>query len=497
MASLAKEISRKKQLGQVYTPTWIVQKILDDMGYAGKSMLGKSVLDPACGDGRFLIEVVKRIMENSPSGQLLSNLEAVHGWDIDKQAVALCIQNLDELVKPLHLSVRWKIEVEDALQKLPTGELFGTGEAQQFDFIVGNPPYIRIQHLAEDQRRFIQRHYRFCQSGSTDIYIAFYELAFHLISPEGIGGFITPNTFLFTETARTFRNHLKNARTLVQITNYGTLQLFENATTYSSIVIFDRQKKLGFTYQYALNQRELQSRNIHFEELPSDKNWALDLPHTPQKSGAPLGSIAKIHVGITTLCDRAYIFSASPLDETLAIAHTKLRGDVHIEKALLKEAVKGSTLKNSLDPIREYVLFPYKKINGKHQIIPESELASQFPLAYAYLVSVKEELDKRDNGRPNPVAWYAFGRSQGLDTSFGKKVIFSPMNNKPNFVLYENEDCTFYSGYCIKYKGDYVQLLPQLNSPEMERFIAASSRDFRNGWKAYNKKVVAEFRVNL
>ena len=50
MASLAKEISRKKQLGQVYTPIWIVHKILDDMRYVGKSMLGKSVLDPACGD---------------------------------------------------------------------------------------------------------------------------------------------------------------------------------------------------------------------------------------------------------------------------------------------------------------------------------------------------------------------------------------------------------------------------------------------------------------
>lgn len=88
-----------------------------------------------------------------------------------------------------------------------------------------------------------------------------------------------------------------------------------------------------------------------------------------------------------------------------------------------------------------------------------------------------------------------FGRSQGLDTSFGKKILFSPMNNKPNFVLVENEESTFYSGYCIKYQGDYAFLLEQLNSQRLAEFIAVSSRDFRGGWKAYNKKALEEFTI--
>ena len=92
-------------------------------------------------------------------------------------------------------------------------------------------------------------------------------------------------------------------------------------------------------------------------------------------------------------------------------------------------------------------------------------------------------------------AWYAFGRSQGLDTSFGKKILFSPINNRPNFILIENEECTFYSGYCIKYDGDYNFLLEQLNSQRLADFIAVSSRDFRGGWKAYNKKALEEFTI--
>jgi len=131
------------------------------------------------------------------------------------------------------------------------------------------------------------------------------------------------------------------------------------------------------------------------------------------------------------------------------------------------------------------------------KIIPEEVLAEKFPLAYQYLLSVKSELDRRDNGRPNPVAWYAFGRSQSLDACFGKKIIFAPMNRKPKFILCENEECLVYSGYFIKYDGDMQWLLHILNSPEMEKFVSVASRGFRDGWKAYNKKVLEDFIVTL
>ena len=71
------------------------------------------------------------------------------------------------------------------------------------------------------------------------------------------------------------------------------------------------------------------------------------------------------------------------------------------------------------------------------------------------------------------------------------------MNIQPNFVYYANEDCTFYSGYCIKYEGDIEKLLAQLNSERMDNFVAMSSRDFRGGWKAYNKKIIENFEVEV
>lgn len=495
MASLNKTYDRQKLLGQVYTPRFVVEKILNETGYDGPHILGKSILDPACGDGRFLEVAIERIIRYSPAEQLEKNLECVHGWDIDPQAVQGCLARLDALVRPLGVKPRWNIKVCDALRE---GR---HRKAKPFDFIVGNPPYIRIQHLREEDRRFIQQHYAFCRSGSTDIYIAFFELCYHLLADGGVCGLITPNSFLSSETARIMRNYFLEYGLLRKLTNYGSIQLFDNATTYSAITIFGRKRQDHFIFEQAKTARSFEQRKVSCEELKGKPFWQLSVRAAVHgmNEGVRLGDICHIHVGITTLCDKAYIFQVEPIEgePDYVIAHTYYRGRVKMEKAILKPIIKASKLKDPHEPVREFVLFPYEKINGKHQIIAEERLKRDYPLAYDYLLSVKEWLDKRDNGKPNPVAWYAFGRSQGLDTSFGKKILFSPMNKVPRFILVENEDTTFYSGYCIKYAGNYDFLLRELNSRRMADFIAVSSRDFRGGWKAYNKKVLQEFTLKL
>ena len=498
MGSLVKSYSQEKLFGQVYTPNFIVCKILDDVGYNLPKILGKTIIDPACGDGRFLVEIVKRIIEFSPENDLKKNLKCVYGWDIDETAIIECQKNLDNLVKDKNIDIQWNVNVINSIEKYEKPDLFAVSECQKFDFIVGNPPYIRIQHLDLVQRNYIQRNYDFCKSGSTDIYIAFYELCVNLLSKNGICGLITPNTFLFTETARPLRLHFATNKNLVQVTNYGDIQLFDNATTYSAITVFNNLKNQNFKFQKAISEQTFEEKNVDFSEL-KEPFWQLTTEQTEKIKGKKLKEICNIHVGITTLCDSAYIFPFDTIDEKFVWVNSKLRGRIKLEKEILKPIIKGSKLKHSEEKIKEFVLFPYHKVNKKHTIIPESEIKEQFPLAYNYLLSVKPELDKRDNGQPNPVAWYAFGRSQGLDTSFGEKIIFSPMNEKPNFVFYSNPECTFYSGYCIKKINGFSieKLMFQLNSDRMDKFVSMSSRDFRGGWKAYNKKIIENFEIVL
>ncbi|WP_439558698.1 HsdM family class I SAM-dependent methyltransferase [Dyadobacter sp.] len=487
MASQSRTYQKKKLLGQVYTPAHIVEKILRLCGFYQADLTSASILDPACGDGRFLVPIASHIIETTPRELLPKRLRQIHGWDIDPLAIAACKANLETLLKPLDISVSWNLSVRNALTQ--------KAKKHRFDFIVGNPPYIRIQHLEEQQRTYIKAHYAFCRSGSTDAYVAFFELAATLLSENGICGFITPNSFFISETGRPLRSYFQEQQNLIHITNFAEISVFENASTYTAITVFGKQRAPDFTFEKCISSDfSYASRRIAFTELTDP--WQLSVSATETQEGRKLGDICQISVGLTTLGDAYYLFSILEENDGIVYAKNKNGDYEYLEKALLKPVIKGSKLKAATDPVTEYILFPYQKnSSGKQQVIDEETLQTQFPKTFSYFLKVKSALDRRDNGKPNPVAWYAFGRSQGLDSSFGKKIIFSPMNKKPNFVLYENPDVTVYSGYFIKYDGDHEQLLAQLNSQRMADFIAVAGRDFQGGYKGYNKKAIENFII--
>ena len=488
MASKTRNYNQKKLLGQIYTPLFIVEKILKDSGFYNLDFDNNSILDPACGDGRFLVPIAQFIIENSPSEQLKKRLENLHGWDIDPETINLCRRNLDELLLGLNININWNLLNINALEQIESSE--------KFDLIVGNPPYIRIQHLPVSQRQYIQTTYSFCRSGSTDAYVAFFELASALLKETGTCGFITPNSFFISETGKHLRSYFIQNQNLKQITNYGSVRIFGTTGTYAAITVFGKSHSEQLKYQLSDHELKYESRDIPFSELSHEDAWHLSVTKNLELEGISLGKLCRISVGITTLSDRLYLFSILDEKGNLVKCINKNGAVIWLEREILKPIIKGSKLKNSSDPITEYVLFPYKKDgSGKYKIILEEVLKADYPKANKYLKSIKTELGKRDNGKLNSVTWYAFGRAQGINSSFGKKIIFSPMNRSPNFILVDNPDCTVYSGYFIKYEGDYDFLLAQLNSQRMADFIAVAGRDFQGGYKGYNKKVVENFII--
>ncbi|MCE7064644.1 class I SAM-dependent DNA methyltransferase [Dyadobacter sp. CY326] len=491
MASQTRTYGKKKLLGQIYTPAHIVEKILRDSGFYDADLTNKKILDPACGDGRFLVPIAAHMIKTAPADELPQRLKQIYGWDIDAEALALCEQNLNALTAPLRISIPWNLQLCDALEQLE--------HSSKFDFIVGNPPYIRIQHLPITQRKSIQVNFAFCKTGSTDAYMAFFELASKLLTPNGVCGFITPNGFFTSETGKPLRSYFQGNQNLLQITNFGAVPVFGNTATYSAITIFGKNQQDTLRFEQCVNSNfQYESRQIAFAELDQNRPWQLSINAFDQIAGVRLGDICKISVGVTTLADPFYLFTIISEDQGIVLAKNKRGMEVYLEKEIFKPIIKASKIKHSNDPVTEFILFPYlKDSTGKQRIIAENILQEKFPQTFSYLLKVKPQLDRRDNGKPNAVAWYAFGRAQGLDSAFGKKIIFSPMNLAPNFVLYENSDVTVYSGYFIKYDGDYEALLQQLNSPRMAAFIAVAGRDFQGGYKGYNKKIVENFVVTL
>ena len=141
---------KHKTLGQVFTPEWIVKEILDLVRFRGKNLLDKKIIDPSCGDGAFLKEIVSRIIDKCielgyENKKILDLIQAnVFGIEIDKLEYENCLINLNKIVnKKLSIDskIEWNIINGDTLVSYKQF-------VNYFDFVVGNPKVDLLFHGA-------------------------------------------------------------------------------------------------------------------------------------------------------------------------------------------------------------------------------------------------------------------------------------------------------------------------------------------------------------
>jgi hypothetical protein len=92
MSGVERDKVRVKATGEVFTPTPLVQEILDKLPIEQFTDSTKNFLDPSCGDGQFLGEVLIRKMENGSTFE--QALSTVYGVDLMPDNVELCRERL-------------------------------------------------------------------------------------------------------------------------------------------------------------------------------------------------------------------------------------------------------------------------------------------------------------------------------------------------------------------------------------------------------------------
>ena len=80
MSGIDRDKVRQKATGEVFTPTPLVQEILDQLDPVLFTDPTKTFIDPSCGDGQFLSEVLIRKLENGHS--LEQALSTIYGVDL-------------------------------------------------------------------------------------------------------------------------------------------------------------------------------------------------------------------------------------------------------------------------------------------------------------------------------------------------------------------------------------------------------------------------------
>jgi hypothetical protein len=92
MSGVDREKTRVKATGEVFTPTPLVEEILDTMDQSMFIDSKKTFLDPTCGDGQFLASVLYRKLEHGST--LEQALSTVYGVDLMQDNVELCRERL-------------------------------------------------------------------------------------------------------------------------------------------------------------------------------------------------------------------------------------------------------------------------------------------------------------------------------------------------------------------------------------------------------------------
>jgi len=155
------EGSRRKQLGEYYTPPSIARYIVDRIGLK----INDKVLDPACGSGTFLIEAYQRmvgeLVDKGIAGyeEAIKALANIAGNDINSFSSMIAqIQMLwhilvfdDELKEEgfpeLRITEKANSLVQQSMdtQSTPFFEL----DRSEYDAVIGNPPYVRVERLKQ------------------------------------------------------------------------------------------------------------------------------------------------------------------------------------------------------------------------------------------------------------------------------------------------------------------------------------------------------------
>lgn len=479
-------ISTRKQQGVVYTPASIVALVLDNALPAGADGLGAaSICDPACGEGAFLVAVARRLLTRLGRADALAALGRMAGYDIDAAAIARCRSRLDDTLAQWHpgARVQWNLQVRNAFDRDAFAADWG-----RFTHIVGNPPYVRVQHLEQSGRRRIAGRWRVTR-GATDLFLVFYELGLALLGSGGLLGYIAPSSWLRSASGAALRQLLAQSHRVERIIDFGEHQVFDDVTTYTAVTIIRKDgapadisvSKYDGARFYDAGAIALDAGNPAHTWLAATAAERRRMQELARR-GPRLSEVADIHVGIQTLADRVFIL---PAGEARAIG---------LEPRLLRPVVKASVMRDGQDPVRRVAIFPY---DDHGRLLPEGHIAANAPVAYRWLISHRERLLNRDKGRFDPARWYAFGRQVAIVSGFGDKILTSGMNRHPNFQVCPNPDATFYSGYCVKPKPgvDRKRLLSALNSDDMDFYIRQTGRPYQGGWMSYAKSFIKDFPV--
>ena len=573
----------RKRLGEYYTPLEVVKYILDAVGYTENDEIeGKKILDPACGSGTFLAEAARRLIEKflkklhklsvneldaDEAYQILYEIEnCIYGFDINLFACHIAewvlfsqIIDLYDIVKRKYDEERIEFNIyctDSLMPEEPKLEYFGDAivkpfqndlkriaevKGMKFDFVVGNPPYVRIQRLSKEQREQYKKIYK-TPEANYDIYIVFIERGLKWLKEGGKLGFIVSNQFTSANYGKKIRELIARDYKIEQFIDFADTGVFRDVTNYPAIIILKlpesreeiesnfvkcvrvkkpKEKLLDDIRRHLIYNETAYSSEYYdlfiFKQGNLKGIWSL-MPEKERTVFEKIGRNAdrrlkdvceRIFQGLVSSADSIYIVKIVEQinGKNVKIRQLKSGREYVVEKEMLKPLLKGEDVRRwRIDWKGLYVIFPYKIESGDAVLYSEDEMKRNFPNTWHYFLEHKEEFERREGGKwKNRKDWYAFGRKQNLHLFERRKILVRELSNRNNFAF--DADGIYYMGnvrvYGIilrdKYNKEeyYLYFLGLLNSKVLEFYIKHISQLYSGNYYRYHKEYLEKLPIRL
>ncbi|GAA8760423.1 class I SAM-dependent DNA methyltransferase [Helicobacter pylori] len=350
-----------------------------------------------------------------------------------------CYETLENLKNSKTLE--WRFEFPEVLDD--EGDFLG------FDCIIGNPPYIRQEHI-KDIKPLLEKQYPDFYNSSADIYTYFFALSYHLLKEKGFNAFITSNKYARAKYGAKLREWLLKKTTIVSYMELNALKVFESAAVDTSIMSFIKQpppKENSFKYyeptpndkddlkntpSLSMKQNALSTESFIFANTS-----LLDLRDKMEGIGTPLKDWdIQIYRGILTGANEAFIIPTEKREEILNACKTQEERDR--TETLIKPILRGKDIKRySYEWADLWVINTHNGYTSNLKFkIPPIDI-EKYPALKSHLDSHWDTIATRSDQGDTP---YHLRNCAYLEDFEKEKIVYGEIVQEPRFYL-DNGEC--------------------------------------------------------
>jgi len=488
--------------GAVYTKSEVVEFMLDLARYTpDKPLHTQRLLEPSFGDGEFLIAAARRLLAAygaiggaTPARDLKDAIRAVelHRDTFNTTHTKLIDAMVEEgIARPdaRALADAWLTQGDFLLADM---------DEVGFDYVVGNPPYIRQEMIPQVLIDEYRRRYPTIFDRA-DIYVPFIERGLRLLNPEGALSFICADRWMKNRYGGPLRALVAKEYNLRAFVDMVDTPAFDSdVIAYPAIFVIAREPKsetriahrptieAGSLSKLAASMAAKSGKRagVHAVRVTgaSDEPWMLDnfealalVRRLEAEYGTLEGQGCKVGIGVATGADKAFIGPLDALD---------VEDERKLPLAMTRDIASGAVAWRGLGVVNPF--------------LDDGKLASfdKFPRFGRYLEARRAEIAGRHVAQKAPANWYRTIDRIYPALASKPKLLIPDIKGAAHIVFEEGKLYPHHNLYFITAEAwDLHALQAVLKSGIASLFVAAYSTKMRGGYLRFQAQYLRRIRV--